>query len=113
MKKLSVKLRVTIWYTVFVAVLTAVFMVILISSAVRTSNSLGRMRLTNAVDWAVHAIKYNNDGSLKISLKTDKTKGVDIVVYNMDNNILIMTPAYQLTQYEYYIKQRKSLQCIH
>lgn len=31
----------------------------------------------------------------------------------MDNNILIMTPAYQLTQYEYYIKQRKSLQCIH
>ena len=88
MKKLSVKLRVTIWYTVFVAVLTAVFMVILISSAVRTSNSLGRMRLTNAVDWAVHAIKYNNDGSLKISLKTDKTKGVDIVVYNMDNNII-------------------------
>lgn len=85
MKKLSIKLKVTLWYTVFVAVLTAIFIVVLIISSSKMTESILRMRLTNAVEWASKSVSYDDKG-IKISPDFGKEK-VDVVIYDTDNNV--------------------------
>ncbi len=86
MKKLSIKLKVTLWYTVFVAALTAIFIAVLILSSNKMTESILRMRLTNAVEWASKSVSYDEKG-IKISPDFDKSKGVDVVIYDTDNNV--------------------------
>lgn len=87
MKKLSIKLKVTLWYTVFVAVLTAIFIVVLIISSNKMTESILRMRLTNAVEWAFSSVSYDNNGQIKISPEFKNSKGVDVVIYDTNNNV--------------------------
>ncbi len=86
MKKLSIKLKVTLWYTVFVAVLTAIFIAVLIISSSKMTESILRMRLTNAVELASKSVSYDDKG-IKISPDFGKKKGVDVVIYDTDNNV--------------------------
>ena len=87
MKKLSIKLKVTLWYTVFVAALTAIFITLLIISSNKMTESILRMRLTNAVEWAFSSVSYDDKG-LKVSPDFGNSKGVDVVLYDEDNNIV-------------------------
>ncbi|NCC16921.1 MAG: HAMP domain-containing histidine kinase [Clostridia bacterium] len=86
MKKLSIKLKVTLWYTVFVAALTGIFFAVLIISSNKMTESILRMRLTNAVEWASKSVGYDEKG-IKISPDFGKSKGVDVVIYDTDNNV--------------------------
>ncbi|MEA5083904.1 MAG: HAMP domain-containing sensor histidine kinase [Lachnospiraceae bacterium] len=87
MKKLSIKLKVTLWYTVFVATLTAIFIIVLIISSNKMTESILRMRLINAVEWAFSSVRYDNDGQIKISPEFKNSKGVDVVIYDTNNNV--------------------------
>lgn len=87
MKKLSIKLKVTLWYTVFVAALTAVFIIVLIISSNKMTESILRMRLTNAVEWAFSSVSYDDKGQIKISPEFKNSKGVDVVIYDTNNNV--------------------------
>ncbi len=86
MKKLSIKLKVTLWYTVFVAVLSAIFISVLIISSNKMTDSILRMRLTNAVELASKSVNYDTKG-IKISPDFGKRKGVDVVIYDTDSNV--------------------------
>lgn len=86
MKKLSIKLKVTLWHTIFVAALTAFFIAVLIISSNRMTESILRMRLTNAVEWASKSVSYDNKG-IKISPDFGKSRGVDVIIYDTDNNV--------------------------
>ncbi|MGE4214086.1 MAG: sensor histidine kinase [Anaerotignaceae bacterium] len=87
MKKLSIKLKVTLWYTVFVAALTGIFIAVLIISSNKMTESILRMRLTNAVEWAFSSVSYDDKGLIKISPEFKNSKGVDVVIYDTNNNV--------------------------
>lgn len=87
MKKLSIKLKVTLWYTVFVAALTSIFIMVLIISSNKMTESILRMRLMNAVEWAFSSVSYDNNGQIKISPEFKNSKGVDVVIYDTNNNV--------------------------
>lgn len=87
MKKLSIKLKVTLWYTVFVATLTAIFIIVLIISSNKMTESILRMRLINAVEWAFSSVSYDDKGQIKISPEFKNSKGVDVVIYDTNSNV--------------------------
>lgn len=111
MKRLSIKLKVTLWYTIFVAVLTAIFIVVLIISSSKMTESILRMRLTNAVEWASKSVSYDDKG-IKISPDFGKKKGVDVVIYDMDNNVCFSKKNSILIDSTYIEFNNKHLQTI-
>ncbi|WP_304509555.1 sensor histidine kinase [Anaerotignum sp.] len=86
MKKLSIKLKVTLWHTVFMVALTVFFIAVLIISSNKMTESILRMRLTNAVEWASKSVNYDDKG-IKISPDFGKSKGIDVVIYDTESNV--------------------------
>jgi len=88
MNKLSIKLRVTLWYTSFMVVLVALTLVFLLS----VSNNLSRLavkdRLISDVEKSFEEIEFD-DGELEIDDELDFfDNGVYLSVYGSDGQLL-------------------------
>ena len=84
-KKLSIKARVTLWYTLFMAVLTCVILFIVFSIGWRQISESVREQLIAAVSEAVDDIEYNEDGGgLNLSNVSRYKDGVFILIYDSE-----------------------------
>ena len=84
MKKLSIKARVTLWYSFLMAALTvAVMYIIFIAGGQQISESV-RLQLQSAVSEAIEDIEYEGPGWINTSDVSYYDDGVYVLVYDAD-----------------------------
>lgn len=88
MKQLSIKLRVTLWFTLLMTVLIAIVLVYLFSVGEQMVNNGSRSSLIKAVSNSLKEIEYD-DGELEIDDDLDYFQhGVYITVYDQSGRLL-------------------------
>lgn len=85
--KLSIKLKVTIWYTCFIALITLISIIFLFSTSNKMTNSIIKEKLVTSVERARVHVNYNKD-SLDISSKIENIQDAIILVYDNNKNLI-------------------------
>ena len=84
MKKLSIKARVTLWYSFLMAALTVAVMYIIFSAGGQQISESVRVQLHDAVSEAVSDIEYEGPGWINTSDVSYYDDGVYVLVYDAD-----------------------------
>lgn len=86
MKRASIKLRITLWYAVFITLIVALMLTALLLSQRRLSHDYYYEKLTAAADEAAQSIHVEN-GEIRLETQTDS--GVRITVLSEDGELLM------------------------
>lgn len=88
MKRLSIKLRVTLWFTLLMLVIVAAVLTFLLSASKRLATSGSLATLRHVVEESLNEIEFD-DGRLEIDDDLDYfSDGVYITVYDADGRLL-------------------------
>lgn len=88
MKKMSIKLRVTLWYVIFMIMMVALVLVCILSISSNMLRSAGQTQLKSIVQEAFDEIEYE-DGGLEIDDDLDYFQnGIYLSVYDQYGNLL-------------------------
>lgn len=88
MKKLSIKLRVTLWFTLFMTLLVGIVLVVLFSVGERIVTNVGKETLISVLTDSAEEIEID-DGRIEIDDDLDFfQKGVYLSVYDSNGNLL-------------------------
>ncbi|MFV0519494.1 MAG: sensor histidine kinase [Lachnospirales bacterium] len=86
MKRLSIKLRITIWFTFFIIILSVIILALLFFVSNNTSTSQTKNTLIDVVNENVREIEYD-DGEIDIDNDFDYfKKGVNCLIYDNNGN---------------------------
>ncbi len=94
MNKLSIKARVTLWYTLFMSLLTVIVLVIVFTVGGQQIHSSVSVRLEDAVDATIDEIDFDHEDGFDFEDVSVYGNGVYILVYDSEGyNIFGMLPS--------------------
>ncbi|HEX3076392.1 MAG TPA: HAMP domain-containing sensor histidine kinase [Lachnospiraceae bacterium] len=90
-QSMTIKMKVTLWYTCFVTIITLLSLAFLILSSNHMTESILKERLKSSVESVKYSIHYEDGNSIDMKSEITDDRDCEIIIYNEENEVVYGT----------------------